>query len=276
MKSRIISTLFLWLALLLSLSFFKANAAVGWIVLASVLTQREINRLLRGMRYPVQSIPTLLVAFVFPLGAWLVKGSWEIALDLTAGALLFLSITSLFQRFIETTLSALVGTLFAFLYVPFNLHFFVILLKSIAIKQGEHEALACFVWLIAVIKFTDVGGLLSGLFCGKHRFAPSISPKKTWEGVIGGVLIALLIGGSLAWGFRTYLPPGFCISKAFIFAFLLAWTAIISDLLESSLKRLASVKDSGRLIPGIGGVLDLTDSLLLTAPAAYLLFKYFV
>ena len=129
-------------------------------------------------------------------------------------------------------------------------------------------------WLLLfvaiVTKFTDMGAYLTGTLFGKHKMVKHISPGKTWEGTIGSFFLAqvgaftvwYLAGEKLAWmgDWKSIMLLGVIISIA----------AIVGDLAESVLKRSLKVKDSGDTLPGIGGVLDLIDSLCFSAPAAYL------
>lgn len=129
------------------------------------------------------------------------------------------------------------------------------------------------VWCSAATKFTDVGALLAGRAFGKNKLWPAVSPGKTWEGCVGGVITSALVGAGLAWlfgelGWTLALSP----AKAALVALPLAILSVPSDLAESIVKRLAAVKDSGNTIPGIGGAYDLVDSLLLTAPVSLLLY----
>ena len=105
--------------------------------------------------------------------------------------------------------------------------------------------------------------------------APAVSPKKTWEGVLGGFLFAM-VSGFLLFYLLPHFPQNFRVLHCFIFSLILAWGSIVSDLLESLIKRQLQTKDSGKTIPGIGGILDLIDSLLLNLPLSYILFKYFI
>jgi phosphatidate cytidylyltransferase len=136
--------------------------------------------------------------------------------------------------------------------------------------------------LIAIVKMSDVGQYAIGRLIGRHKLAPMISPGKTWEGVVGGLLFA--VGGAfLVFGWaEPYImgtpnePSRFFsdtlrVVRVVIYAMVLAAAGILGDLSESVLKREAGVKDSSSWMPGFGGVLDLLDSLLLAAPAAYLL-----
>ncbi len=104
--------------------------------------------------------------------------------------------------------------------------------------------------------------------------SPITSPKKTWEGAVGGCLISVGLGFSLTYFAGDYYPPFFTPFWGTLFALPIAIISIISDLVESMLKRMADQKDSGTSIPGIGGAFDLTDSLILTAPTGYLLLGF--
>ena len=100
-----------------------------------------------------------------------------------------------------------------------------------------------------------------------------ISPKKTYEGALGGIIVSMLVGILLAGAFGHYTPEGFNLLVAALIAVPVSIASIASDLVESAFKRQAEVKDSGTIIPGIGGIFDLTDSLILTSPLGYRLFK---
>src|SRR6266404_2021447 len=125
-------------------------------------------------------------------------------------------------------------------------------------------------YLIAVTKFSDMGAYLTGSAIGRHLMVPHISAKKTWEGFFGAIAFALLCSLAL---FK--LMPGHLSAltwtHATVLGLLLGFAAVLGDLAESIIKRSTDVKDSGNLLPGIGGALDLLDSLLFTAP---LLFFY--
>jgi phosphatidate cytidylyltransferase len=167
-------------------------------------------------------------------------------------------------------------TLFGLLYVPFMLHFLIKIVK-LAESNGETAATAIFlaVWVVAVAKCADVGGLLVGMKLGKTPLS-LISPKKTYEGAAGGIGFSMLIGVILIGFFQALVPEGFSWWLGALIAIPIGVASIASDLVESAFKRQADVKDSGKIIPGIGGIFDLTDSLILTAPLGYLFFKYFL
>jgi phosphatidate cytidylyltransferase len=125
-------------------------------------------------------------------------------------------------------------------------------------------------YLVVVTKFTDIGAYLIGASVGRHKMIPRISPKKTWEGTVGGLLFA--VGGSLLClhVLRANLgADGLTLSHAIVLGLLLGGAAVIGDLAESLIKREAGVKDSSTILPGHGGCLDMIDSLLFTAPLLY-------
>ena len=125
-------------------------------------------------------------------------------------------------------------------------------------------------FLVIVNSFTDIGSYFIGKAFGKTKLCPHISPNKTVGGSLGGIITAVLI--SIFMG--TFL--NLSVNQSIFFAIIISIVAQIGDLWESTLKRDVDVKDSGNAIPGHGGVLDRFDSLLLSTPIAYYLFKYMI
>ena len=125
--------------------------------------------------------------------------------------------------------------------------------------------------LIVLIWTNDTMAYLTGSFIGKTPMAPSISPKKTIEGTLGGIFFCMLFAG--LWG---YYSKTFSLPLWIIFGLIASLIGTIGDLVESKLKRMADVKDSGMIMPGHGGALDRFDSLLLAAPFAYLVSLFFL
>ncbi len=124
-------------------------------------------------------------------------------------------------------------------------------------------------WLIGAIWSTDIGAYASGRIIGGPRLAPRISPGKTWAGLVGGILAAIL--WSMLWaGWVEAVALG----TAIVGGIAIALLAQCGDLSVSAVKRRSGVKDSGRLIPGHGGLLDRTDAMLLTGPALALFLWY--
>jgi phosphatidate cytidylyltransferase len=122
--------------------------------------------------------------------------------------------------------------------------------------------------LIVLIWINDTMQYIVGSFIGKTKMAPIISPKKTWEGTIGGSLLAVLVAIVCGIFFKQY-PIGEWIA----FGLVASIAGTIGDLVESKLKRTAGVKDSGNIMPGHGGALDRFDSLLLAGPCLWFVLK---
>ena len=120
-------------------------------------------------------------------------------------------------------------------------------------------------------KFSDLGAYVTGSLIGRHKMIPRISPGKTWEGFGGAIVISTLVSIGFA---KIAGLPELTVLHATILGIILSSTAVIGDLIESLFKREAGVKDSGRLFPGIGGILDLMDSLLFNAPLMYLYLRH--
>lgn len=118
---------------------------------------------------------------------------------------------------------------------------------------------------IATAKLGDAGAYFVGRQWGRHRLAATVSPKKTIEGALGGLVASVLIAVLLAWLLDVAGSVGFWM----LFGLLVGAVAQLGDLVESALKRAANVKDSATLFPQFGGVLDMADSLLLSAPVAF-------
>ncbi|MDX1680439.1 MAG: CDP-archaeol synthase [Akkermansiaceae bacterium] len=124
-------------------------------------------------------------------------------------------------------------------------------------------------WLIAVTKFTDMGAYITGSLIGKHKMIPHVSPGKTWEGFAGGLCFAQVAGFGLYFAFSDHLTILGGPVHVAILGVILALLAVIGDLAASVIKRSLHAKDSGQMLPGIGGSLDLIDSICFTAPALY-------
>ena len=274
MAKRILSTVLLWLVVIGVMWKFRTTGAVLLVGVISVLTLREFYRLLAAAGFAPFHRLGMTFGALITLSPWLheyigiPKSSDALAL-----AVIVFSIRILSEREPLKRVEALAGTIFGLVYVALMLQYFVRILTPLPddVVTPNGRLLLC-VWLIAVAKFCDVGALLTGLACGKHQMAPQISPKKTWEGAIGGVIVSMGVGALVAWLGRSELPPHFTPVIAALIAAPIALVAIVSDLIESIIKRHAALKDSGGAIPGIGGVFDLSDSLLLTAPLGYFLF----
>ena len=165
------------------------------------------------------------------------------------------------------------GTVLATLYLG-GLAWFLMALRVKGAQHVRGSTMLIFMILLCV-KFTDIGAYFGGRALGRRKLIPGLSPGKTWEGLFFGLLTAAVVGAALATQMdvrRGYQLPWW---KGAVFGALIGGVGQVGDLLESMMKRDADVKDSGKLIPGFGGVLDVIDSPLLAAPFAYLLFSLF-
>ncbi len=167
------------------------------------------------------------------------------------------------------------GTILATMYLG-GLAWFLV---AIRVKHGSRftGSTASLLMLLLVVKSTDIGAYFGGRALGRHKLIPWLSPGKTWEGLVCGMLTAGFVGMAFAplvyraFGADHHTYWG----KAFLFGIIVGGIGQAGDLLESLMKRDAGVKDSGQLVPGFGGVLDIIDSPLFAAPFAYLCFSFF-
>jgi phosphatidate cytidylyltransferase len=161
-------------------------------------------------------------------------------------------------------------TLLGLLYVPFLFNFVALL----AFKPGVlDENRFLLIYLLAVTKFSDVGAYVVGSLIGKHKMIPRISPGKTWEGFVGAILTSLVISVVMTYVMSERLHA-LTFVDSIVLGLLLPLISVVGDLAESVVKRDASIKDSGHTIPGIGGALDLIDSILFTAPVLYFYLQF--
>ncbi len=138
--------------------------------------------------------------------------------------------------------------------------------------RGEATGLYELIALLAIIKFADAGAYFAGKLFGRTKLIPSVSPGKTVEGLLGGCLFAVIVSYI---AFRWALPqlgmePGPFVWGPALFGILLTLVGLVGDLLESMVKRSVGAKDSGKVLPGLGGVWDVTDSVIPAAFVSYL------
>ncbi len=160
------------------------------------------------------------------------------------------------------------ANLLGFVYLALMFSFMV---RLVFLVPGEGEALGLWLmlWMVAVTKFTDMGAYLTGTMIGKHKMIPHISPGKTWQGFGGALVFAQLAGCGLWLWFPEKLTPLVGWGHVVFLGFALALLAVVGDLAGSMIKRSLKAKDSGAVLPGIGGAFDLIDSICFTAPFLY-------
>ncbi len=259
--------LVLGLAMLVSLVFIKELFMLFAVVIVA-FTTLELAEALRGTGRSIPRIPTVIAAVSIVPATWYfgAAGQWLALL----GGVLFVALCRAALQVSEkrrTSVAILMadagsGT-FIQVYVTFLASFAVLLTRQ---EGGEWWTLA---FLLLVIG-ADTGAYASGLSFGKHPMAPTISPKKTWEGfagaaavaVIAGILLALFMLGQPWW-------VGLILGVAILLS------ATLGDLAESLIKRDIGVKDMSSRLPGHGGFLDRLDSILPSAVVAYCLFLIF-
>ena len=156
-------------------------------------------------------------------------------------------------------------TVLGIIYIP------VLFSYLILIRDGEQmEGAKWIILTLAIVFAGDVGALYTGTFLGKHKLNPAVSPKKTIEGSLGGIVVNIIIGVC----FKALLLPELPWGISFLFFISLGIMGQMGDLFESGLKRVAKIKDSGGIFPGHGGILDRADATLFAAPVAYLFKTY--
>ena len=241
---------------------YKGN---WWLVLSvmllAVLAWKEYVALLQKMGISVWFCLGILGVLGWPLAAYAVsKGEKE-------AALFYLALTFFFTAwgllaYPKVNLEKASATFWGQIYTG------ALLSHLILLRQAENG----FFWVIAVLGTTwasDTFAYLVGKRWGKHRIWPQISPSKTLEGTVGGMVGGISAGAFLLSCFPQWGGPAAPFSSALGLLTATAIAAPAGDLAESVLKRLAGVKDSGALLPGHGGILDRFDSLFFTFPTAY-------
>ncbi|HZV34437.1 MAG TPA: CDP-archaeol synthase [Verrucomicrobiae bacterium] len=165
---------------------------------------------------------------------------------------------------------AISTTLFGLMYVPWLLNF-IQKINFFPNVNGHFYLL----YFLLITKFSDMGAYSVGSLIGKHKMIPRISPGKTWEGFAGAIVVST--AASLLFVYFAHDEmPAMNWKHAIVLGVVLSIAAVIGDLIESLFKREAGVKDSGHLFPGIGGILDLLDSLLFNAPLMYIYLRHVV
>ncbi|EMI56716.1 phosphatidate cytidylyltransferase [Rhodopirellula sallentina SM41] len=176
-------------------------------------------------------------------------------------------------------LRRLVASMFTATYVGLPMSLLVVLRglgeADIGDATASNWGMAALLTMIAVTKFSDAGAYFTGKSIGRTKLIPRLSPGKTWEGSVGGVVVSTLVAaGCIAYLFPAIAGEGSAppLSLAFVLGPLLAVFGMVGDLAESLVKRACGAKDSGNLLPGLGGVWDVTDSLIFASLPAFLCF----
>ena len=275
---RFASTVTLWTVALVivfsgyELAFYALIGTVGMIALW------EFYGMLDHKGLPNFKITAMISGAVMLVGSFYYFAKWGPArsYDFELAVLLFFLLTVFTRQMFESLrddepLRTMAYTLFGLLYVLWLYNFITkIVYVTPRAPDGTVTGQFYVFYCIAITKFSDMGAYLTGSLLGRHPLVPHISPKKTWEGFFGALAFSLVA----SIGLFALMPGHFSVltwPHAIVLGLLLGFAAVIGDLAESIIKRSTGVKDSGNMLPGIGGALDLIDSLLFTAP---LLFFY--
>lgn len=235
----------------------------GWVLLYTVALMVAVFELRRGFaagKVTLPYIPCLVATAVMGPVAYL-GGAGALLLTM-AGTLLLLVLWRASGGLDGAARDVSAGA-FTVGYVPFQAAFTALMLHDAT--NGPTRVLVFVMLTVA----SDIGGYAVGVLAGKHPMAPSVSPKKSWEGfagstvtcvVVGAVAVPVFLGGT-SWA-------------GALMGFVVVWLATLGDLVESMIKRDLGVKDLGRILPGHGGILDRVDSLLVVAPTAWFMFTH--
>jgi phosphatidate cytidylyltransferase len=231
------------------------------VAFAIMLAARELSRSLVVGLSDRMSILLQILAPVIVVSAavWGIEG---LLATFVGSSLLVLTVRLLDGQ--EAYVHHVTRSIFTLVYAPLLAGFAVLLSTQ---ENGAWKVLA-FILLTAA---TDLGGYAAGAIFGKHPMAPMISPKKSWEGFAGALILQLIVGVVL-WVY-VFDQPWW---EGAIVGFVMMLTATIGDLVESMIKRDLGIKDMGSLLPGHGGVMDRLDSLVVNAFMAWLLFGFFL
>lgn len=176
-----------------------------------------------------------------------------------------------FQKDFSKMLAGVGVTVFGVLYVAFLGGYLVSTRMAFDHPLNQNLSTHLLGYFFLVIMGSDIGAYFAGRTLGKHKLAPSISPGKTVEGLIGGILAAAGFGALATFWFFPELPYKWSIPLAAVMAVI----GVLGDLAESAMKRGAGAKDAASILPGHGGFLDRLDSLLLNAPILYYFAKFY-
>ena len=272
---RLISSLVLW-AIMLAVIFWLERPIWLYLFINLVIARAiwEFYRICEAKGLRTFKVWGVIGTVAMISGSWFFfrqKNRLELSYDFDILILLVFALGVFLRQFPQKLnpagIETMAVTLFGLIYVAWLGNFITRI--NFADPNGRYFVML----LVVVTKFTDMGAYLIGSSLGRHKMIPRISPKKTWEGTIGGILFA--VGGSVMCLYWPHpLSQGICASgmnltHAFVIGLLLGGAAVIGDLAESLIKREANVKDSSNILPGHGGALDMLDSFLFTAPLLY-------
>jgi len=290
MKKRIIAGLFVATGWLSALYFMP-----GWflvVVLAAVfaLCHHEFHAMMTKAGFELSRRYGLIIGLAWISMTYILpvdlitahpKMSYITGGTITLLVVFGLMIRALFDSKLSNPMNYVALSLLSFFYIPFMLSYFVRIaqwgMQDYCALSAPNVGIYMAFFIALVVKMGDVGAYGFGMTIGKHKMFPRISPNKSWEGLFGGFLVSILscyLGIAIArhWGIGG--PLALLNGKhAIVLGLLLNSVGVLGDLVESMFKRVAKIKDSAGLLPGLGGILDMFDSLMFAPAVLYYYLK---
>ncbi len=255
----------LWLSVITALAVVNELVLIAVIVMLTAAGLYEFYSLIKGKGIPIYSYTGIFIGVLIPLSIYThfeLTKNWELLFIVLAFLLILLM--QFTRRESHNAIVGISTTLFGILYVSW---FFSFLVKIRFLLPGV-EGVKLLAFLILVTKSGDIGALLVGIKFGRHPLFPRISPNKSLEGCLGSFAFSMVVAVLCRELLPVYLH--FHIWHVMAMGAFFGGIGQLGDLSESLIKRDCQVKDSGKALPGMGGVLDVIDSLLFSAPAFYL------
>lgn len=248
---RIVTALTTAALVVCALIYLPVQVVLPAIMILALLVQLEFSQIV-ARKYEIMPVIGAISSIGFFVSVFYCK-CIELPYSLVA-IIFFIALAALFGKS-SKPIEAMGTTILSFMYIPFMLTFFMLIPVEFGMKW--------LLYIIAIVKISDMGGFAFGKAFGKHKMCPTISPKKSWEGLAGSVFASSLIS-------CLFIPmTSFVWYKALLFGVAAALVGTLGDLVESRFKREADVKDSATFMPaGLGGFLDMFDSLIF-APALF-------
>jgi len=236
-------------------------AFFGLVLTAGLLALWEYLRIVCAV--PPRPVLSFLSVLAMIMAAWILWAAYQprfdlIILGLTANLLLAGISAIASYAGDKDVFAAVVKQVTGVVYVP-------VLLGHVLLLRNGSDGMVWVFLLIGLVFANDIGAFYAGTFCGKHKLCPSVSPGKTIEGSLGGLIACFGVGVA----FRLYLLPGLPWGWFLLAVLCIAIAGPVGDLFESIIKRSGNIKDSGSILPGHGGLLDRIDALLFASPVAY-------
>jgi phosphatidate cytidylyltransferase len=250
------------LAVIVIVSLFTFKPLFGLVVIAALaIAMREMVQAFASRDIKIARVPAYGSVVLLPTVAYFAGPIWQLV---ATGAVVLLAMLWRIRRGVDGYVRDVTASIFVIVYLPFMAGF---LMLTLATDDGPWRVI---VFILLTIS-NDIGGYFAGIFYGKHPIAASISPKKSWEGFAGSVLLQAVVG-SLSFVFLLDAPWW----QGVIAGLVLTITATGGDFAESAIKRDLGIKDMGSFLPGHGGMMDRLDSLVPNAFASWALFTVFL